>query len=110
MADGIFDVRPSIPQGWPLYYYMNNVAQRPKALNEFARIERAADAAVSNYAMGVEYARFCFLKGVSADIFQAVIAAARAGDRGKLPGWADLERGAVAEFRRLAAIGEGGTA
>ena len=37
VAEGIFDVRPSIPQGWPLYYYMNNVARRPKALNEFAR-------------------------------------------------------------------------
>ena len=30
VAEGIFDVRLSIPQGWPLYYYMNNVAQRPK--------------------------------------------------------------------------------
>ena len=35
--EGIFGGKPSIPQGWPLYYCMNNVAQRPKALNEFAR-------------------------------------------------------------------------
>ena len=37
VAEGILDVKLSNPQGWPLYYYMNNVAQRPKALNEFAR-------------------------------------------------------------------------